>query len=60
MLKPGEEEKAMLIDFDWAGEAGKVRYPLTRSDGFGYPGKPGGPIGEEGDCRLYETWKDEI
>ena len=23
MLKPGDEEKAMLIDFDWAGEAGK-------------------------------------
>ncbi|PVF94210.1 hypothetical protein CPB86DRAFT_669483, partial [Serendipita vermifera] len=27
MLKEGEEEKAMLIDFDWAGEAGKVSYP---------------------------------
>ena len=24
MLKPGEEEKAVLIDFDWAGEAGRV------------------------------------
>ena len=60
MLKPGEEENAVLIDFDWAGEAGTARYPLTRSDGFGYRGEPGGPIGAEDDRRFYETWKDEI
>jgi len=30
MLKPGEEEKAVLIDFDWAGEAERVRYAVTR------------------------------
>ncbi|PVF92684.1 hypothetical protein CPB86DRAFT_769081 [Serendipita vermifera] len=60
MLKEGEEEKAMLIDFDWAGEAGKVRYPVTRSDGFGYPGEPGGPILAGDDRRLYATWSDEI
>jgi len=30
MLKPGEEEKGVLIDFDWAGEAERVRYPVTR------------------------------
>jgi Lipopolysaccharide kinase (Kdo/WaaP) family len=45
MLKPGEEEEAVLVDFDWAGEAGKVRYPVTRSNGLGYPGEPGGLIG---------------
>ena len=50
MLKPGEEEKAVLIDFDWAGEAGKVSYPVTRSDGFGYHGDPGGVI-DGGDDR---------
>ena len=60
MLKPGEEEKAMLIDFDWAGEAGKVRYPVTRSEGFGYPGEPGGTINAGHDRQFYETWKDEI
>ena len=59
MLKPGIEEKAVLIDFDWAIEAGRARYSLSRSDGFGYPGEPGGPIGAEDDRRLYETWKDE-
>jgi serine/threonine protein kinase len=60
MLKEGEEEKAMLIDFDWAGEAGKVSYPVTRSDGFGYPGKPGGFIGATDDRQFYETWKNKL
>ena len=55
MLKPGEEEKAVLIDFDWAGEVGKARYPVTRSDGLGYPGEPGGPIGAGDDRQLYGT-----
>jgi hypothetical protein len=49
----------VLIDFDWAGKAGIVRYPITRNDGFGYPGEPGGPIGAEDDRQFYETWKDE-
>jgi serine/threonine protein kinase len=60
MLKPEEEEKAVLIDFDWAGKAGIVRYPITRNDSFGYPGEPGGPIGAEDDRQFYETWKNEI
>jgi len=60
MLKPGEEEKAMLIDFDWAGEAESVKYPVTRSDGFGYPGGPGGPIGAGDDRWFYEMWKNEM
>jgi Phosphotransferase enzyme family len=60
MLKPGEEEQAVLIDFDWAGEAGKAKYPVTRSDGFGYPGEPGGLIGAGDDREFYETWKKEL
>jgi hypothetical protein len=60
MLKRGEEEKAMLIDFDWAGEAGKVKYPVTRSDGFGYPGEPGGLIDAGDDRRFYEAWSKKI
>jgi thiamine kinase-like enzyme len=31
MIRSGEEESAMLIDFDWAGEDGKVHYPLFRN-----------------------------
>jgi hypothetical protein len=60
MLKEGEEDKAVLIDFDWAGEAGKVKYPVSRSVGFGYPGEPGGFIGVGDDRQFYETWEDEI
>ena len=60
MLKPGEEEKAMLIDFDWAGEVGKVKYPVSRNNVLGYPGQPGGPIGVEDDREFYETWKKEL
>ena len=55
MVKPGEEEKAMLIDFDWAGDAEMVKYPVTRSDGFGYPGYPGGLIGADHDRLFYQT-----
>ena len=60
MLKAKEEEKAMLIDFDWAGKAGMVRYPLSRSDCLGYPGEAGGPIGAEDDRLFYEKWKNEL
>jgi len=60
MLKPGEEEKAMLIDFDWAGEAGRAMYPITRSQGFHYPGNAGGPIEAKHDREFYEKWKHEI
>ena len=59
MLKPGEEANAMLIDFDWAGEAGVAKYPFTRND-LGYPGQPGGFIAAEHDRTFYETWKDRV
>jgi len=60
MLKPGEERNAMLIDFDWAGQAEEARYPVTRSDSSDYPGVPGGPISAGDDRRLYETWKNRL
>jgi hypothetical protein len=60
MLKAGEEEKAVLIDFDWAGKAGEARYPITRNDDIDYPGEPGGSIGAGDDRRFYETWKNRI
>ena len=49
----------MLINFDWPGEASKVRCPVTRSEGFHYPGRPGGPIDTKRDPQLYEKWKGE-
>ena len=53
MAKPGEEENAMLIDFDWAGEAEVAKYPFTRND-IGYPGQPGGFIASKDDRTFYE------
>ena len=60
MVKPGEEEKAKLIDFDWAGAAGNARYPVTRSHCLGYPGCAGGLIDADDDRKFYLTWKDQI
>ena len=48
-----------VIDFDWAGEAGVVRYPLERNDDIGYwppVTKPGGIISEGDDRALFEKW----
>jgi len=53
-MKPGEEEKAVLIDFDWARKVGSARYPVTRSDGLDYPGEPRGPIGAGDHRQLCE------
>ena len=50
----------MLIDFDWAGGPGKATYPVTRSEGFQYLGRPGGPIDAKYDREFYEKWNDEI
>jgi len=45
MVKPGEEELAVLIDFDWAGKAGEVHYPLDRNHiGIQWPGQAGSAI----------------
>jgi hypothetical protein len=60
MLKPGEEERAMLIDFDWAGQAEQVRCWITRSEGYRYPGMPRGLISAGDDRRFYETWKTQL
>ena len=40
MLKRGEEDKVVLIDFDWPEKWGEVRYPITRCNGFAYPVGP--------------------
>lgn len=31
MVKQGEEESAVVIDFDWSGKAGEVYYPFDRN-----------------------------
>ncbi|EKM50342.1 uncharacterized protein PHACADRAFT_264967 [Phanerochaete carnosa HHB-10118-sp] len=34
ILLAGEEENVMILDFDWAGREGEVRYPLDLSEGI--------------------------
>lgn len=50
---------------DCLGAAGTVHGDfrtanIVHSDGLGYPGDPGGPIGAEDDRLLYERWKNEL
>jgi hypothetical protein len=50
-----------IIDFDWSGKASEVYYPATRNDEIVWPGKAGGPIEQDHDCKLVNIWwKDEI
>lgn len=48
--------QVMVIDFDWAGSAGEVQYPRSRSDRKEWPGKPGGVILLEDDWILVKNW----
>jgi len=51
--------KLNVIDFDWAGEAGKTRYPIERNDNIeDWPdgSKQGYPIARGHDRTLVENW----
>ncbi|KAF8530394.1 hypothetical protein BU17DRAFT_79150 [Hysterangium stoloniferum] len=41
-----------VVDFDWAGDAGRVYYPALRNADICWPGNPAGPIEEDHDCLL--------
>jgi serine/threonine protein kinase len=51
-----KEKKVMLIDFDWAGEVGQVRYPHLLSPAVMWPksAQPLGPILIEHDLEMLE------
>jgi len=44
-----------VIDFDWAGEAGQVRYPAERNRDFWWPGEAGGPIEQDHDSKMADS-----
>lgn len=50
-----------VVDFDWAGDANRVHYPLSRNDAVDditWPGKPGGLIERDhDDCLVHSWWK---
>lgn len=48
-----------VVDFDWAGDAGVVRYPASRNQDIPdieWPGLPGGLIQAQHDRELFESW----
>ena len=48
-----------VVDFDWAGDVGKVYYPPSRNPnivGLTWPGKPGGLIKNGHDRKLVDSW----
>jgi len=47
-----------VIDFDWAGEAGQVCYPAERNRDIWWPGEAGGPIEQDHDSRMVNSWKN--
>jgi hypothetical protein len=56
MVKSGEEESVMVVDFDWAGKDGKVHYPLDRNHTeINWPGGAGSEIRLGHDRWMVET-----
>ena len=49
-----------VIDFDWAGEAGQVRYPAERNREIWWPGEAGGPIEQDHDLKTVYSWMDAL
>ncbi|KAL0955365.1 hypothetical protein HGRIS_001613 [Hohenbuehelia grisea] len=60
LLDPDSDDVAVkVVDFDWAGEAGMVRYPASRNEdirGIRWPGLPGDEIEVQHDRELFESW----
>ncbi|KZT00409.1 uncharacterized protein LAESUDRAFT_764614 [Laetiporus sulphureus 93-53] len=60
VIQKGKKKACIkVIDFDWAGNAGQVRYPQSRNKtltDITWPGTPGGPINPGHDRRLVESW----
>lgn len=55
--------KIKVVDFDWAGDAGKVCYPPSRNQdivGLTWPGEPGGFIRNGHDRNLVDSWWQKI
>ena len=45
-----------VVDFDWAGKAGQVYYPAERNEEIQWPGEAGGPIEQDHDSKMVNSW----
>ena len=49
-----------VVDFDWAGEAGQVYYPAERNREIQWPGEAGGPIEQDHDSKMVDSWMKDL
>jgi serine/threonine protein kinase len=57
----GEAEPQLkVVDFDWSGESGKVKYPLRRNEEIPWPAGPGEPIIDGHDKTLLMACLSQI
>jgi serine/threonine protein kinase len=52
----GDDYELRIIDFDWAGENGKVNYPWCRNEDISWPGQPNDPIVIPHDRKLLGSY----
>ena len=45
-----------VVDFDWAGKAGQVYYPAERNEEIQWPDEAGGPIEQDHDSKMVNSW----
>ena len=63
MIRTNVKEKSMglrVIDFDWAGKAGQVCYPAERNREIQWPGKAGGPIEQNHNFKMVDSWMKDL
>ncbi|KZT01360.1 uncharacterized protein LAESUDRAFT_798037 [Laetiporus sulphureus 93-53] len=48
--------KIRVVDFDWAGKAGEVLYPVLRNQDIDWPGNSDGPIEGGHNRQLVKSW----
>ncbi|KAG8892664.1 hypothetical protein FRB99_002548 [Tulasnella sp. 403] len=49
-----------VIDFDWAGGSGEVRYPIQRNEKITWPAARGEPIAMGYDCQQVDLWWEDL
>ena len=63
MIRTNVKEKSVdlrVIDFDWAGEVGQVCYPAERNREIQWPGEAGGPIEQDHDSKMVDSWMKDL
>ena len=49
-----------VVDFDWTGIAGQVRYPAERNREIRWPGEAVGPIEQDHDSKMVDFWLKDL